>query len=228
MELKKSFYKYFYEFIVLFIAVFMGFAAENFRENISENQKESMLMKSLLNDLKTDSIQLQEIIEANTRKSEALGSFIEIRNLDFNQKTNLYLFYDSWKPIGMWSAINFDPTKATLNQLKSTGALSSIEPTLAAAIALYDVSLEKNKFEAANYYKHTEETFRMIYDMTDYIAIWNDPPETPPLHCDKTYIMKFFNLSADLMWTIDGYIETLENISQQINELIVSIEIEYD
>ena len=228
MELNKSFSKYIYEFIVLFIAVFMGFAAENFRENISENQKESMLMKSFLNDLKTDSIQLQEIIEANTRKFAALEAFIKIRLLDFNQKSNLHLFYDSWKPIGMWSAINFDPTKATLNQLKSTGALSSIEPTIAAAIALYDVSLEKNKFEAANYYKHTEETFRMIYDMMDYIAIWNDPPETPPLHCDETYIMKFFNLSADLMWTIEGYVRTLDYISNQITELIASIEIEYN
>ena len=47
----------------------------------------------------------------------------------------------------------------------------------------------------------------MIYEMTDYIVLWNDPPENPPLRTDETTLMKFFNLSADLILTIEGYLE---------------------
>jgi len=68
----------------------------------------------------------------------------------------------------------------------------------------------------------------MIYEMTDYISIWNEPPEYPPLIIDEVTLMKFFNLSADLMWSIDGYIKNLTGITNHMTELITLIEAEYD
>ena len=108
----------------------MGYRKRNFRENISVRQKESMLMKSLLSDLKTDSIHVQTVIDENIRKMNALDSFIRIRYLDLSRQSNLIIFYTKLKPCEMWSATNFEPTLATLNQLESTGVLSSIEPIL--------------------------------------------------------------------------------------------------
>jgi len=228
MKLEKSLPKYIVEFFVLSIAVFMGFLAENFRENLSEKKQESMLMISLLSDLKADTSKLQEIIEHNNRKQNALASFIEIRLLDFSQKKNLIVFYEEWKPTEMWASVRFEPTMATLNQLESTGLLSSTEQTIAADVASYIVTLEVLKTESNNYYKHVEETFRMIYRMADYIAIWNTPPEYPPLLCDEITIMEFFNLSADLMWTVEGYVVQLKQIDSLISELITLIQTEYD
>ena len=135
-----------------------------------------MLMKSLLSDLKADSIRTKELIEINIKKQNALKSFLPIRHLDFTQQSNLNIFYDRWKPIAMWDAAYFEPTRTTINQLKSTGVLSSTEPELAASFASYDVTLERNEFWTDNYYSHVEETFRMIYEMmnaqiTELIAL---------------------------------------------------------
>lgn len=226
--IKKSLRKYFFEFSVLFIAVFLGFVAENTRENVSDRQKQTMLLKNLLKDLETDSFRLHGLIEENNRKMVALDSFIKIRHLDFSNTSNLVLFYERWKPTNMWGAVRYDPTRAALNQLQSTGMLSTVEPAISANISAYGVLLEYNEFASENYYNHVEETFRMIYEMTDYIAIWNDPPEIPPLKTDEVTLMKFFNLSADLMWSIEGYIKELKGINNQIAELIVLIKAEYD
>lgn len=228
MKLEKSLSKYLVEFSVLFIAVFMGFVAENFRENISEKKQELMLMKSLLRDLKADSTHLQNIIEKNIKQTASLDSFISIRLLDFSQQSNLITFYEVWKPIKMWEATRFEPTMVSLNQLESTGVLSSTKATIATMVASYNVTLEELRTSSNNYYNHVEETFRMFYGMTDYIAIWNTPPEYPPLLSDRNTIIKFFNLSADLMWTIEGYVGFLNHISTQISELIAIIESEYE
>lgn len=227
-SVKKSLPKYLFEFLVLFIAVFLGFVAENTREKVSDRQKQTMLLKNLLNDLEMDSMRLQELIEENNRKMIALDSFIKIRHLDFSNTSNLNIFYEKWRPIEMWAVVSFKPTRATLNQLQSTGMLSTVEPVLSASISTYAVFLEQNEFNSENYYNHVEETFRMIYKMTDYISIWNDPPEYPPLITDEATLMHFFNLSADLMWSIEGYVRQLTEISNQTAELITLIETEYD
>lgn len=228
MSHKKSLPKYFAEFFVLFIAVFMGFIAENFRENLAEKKQESMLMKSLMSDLKADSTRLQEIIEENNRRQNALDSFIEIRHLDFRQKSNLITFYEVWKPIQMWNNVVFEPTMVTLNQLESTGVLSSTRETVAASIASYNVSLEMIDVFNDIGHRHTEQTMQMMYDLTDYRSIWNTPPEYPPLLYTDYTLRKFFNHSTDLMWTIGGYVGDLRAIQAEISELINLIRTEYD
>lgn len=228
MKLGKSLYKYLVEFSVLFIAVFLGFVAENFRENISEKKQELMLMKSLSRDLKADSTHLQTIIEGNIKKIASLDSFVSIRLLDFSQQANLITFYEVWKPTEMWDPKRFEPTMVSLNQLESTGVLSSTKEAIATKVASYKVTLEELRTLSNNYYNHVEETFRMLYEMTDYIAIWNTPPEYPPLLSDRNTTIKFFNLSADLMWTIEGYLGILKYVNTQISELIAIIESEYE
>lgn len=228
MKLGKSLSKYLVEFFVLFIAVFMGFVAENFRETRLEKKHELMLMNSLLSDLKADSIKLQEVIEENNRKQNALDLFIEIRHLDFSQKSNLINFYEVWKPIEMWSNVVFEPTMATLNQLESTGVLSSTSETIAASIASYNVSLEMIGLFNDIGHRHTEQTMQMMYDLTDYRSIWNTPPEYPPLLYTDYTLRKFFNHSTDLMWTIGGYLGNLRVLNTQISELITLIQSKYD
>jgi hypothetical protein len=98
---------YFYEFLVLFIAVFMGFLAENFRERLSEKQKEKNLVQNFLTDLKSDTAALSDAIIINTKKFKLIEEFIQIRELDFSQQSNLHLFYDKFLACKMWSIHSF-------------------------------------------------------------------------------------------------------------------------
>ncbi|MGZ4011725.1 MAG: hypothetical protein ACXVLF_12280, partial [Flavisolibacter sp.] len=55
---------YFFEFFMLFLAVFCGFLAENLREEMVNHKREHGYMKSLAEDLKQDTVQLNKIIAA--------------------------------------------------------------------------------------------------------------------------------------------------------------------
>src|SRR5512145_1635888 len=56
---RKKWTHYFWEFLMLFLAVFCGFLAENEREHIVEAHRAKEYAKSLLNDLKEDTVELQ-------------------------------------------------------------------------------------------------------------------------------------------------------------------------
>src|SRR5215470_4456173 len=51
---RKKWHHYFFEFLMLFLAVFAGFLAENQREHIVEKRREKDYIRSLIDDLKTD------------------------------------------------------------------------------------------------------------------------------------------------------------------------------
>ena len=52
---------YLFEFLMLFLAVFCGFLAENQREHLAESKREKQYMKSMVDDLKLDTIDLSRI-----------------------------------------------------------------------------------------------------------------------------------------------------------------------
>jgi hypothetical protein len=55
---RKKWTHYFWEFFMLFLAVFCGFLAENQREHFVEHNREKQYMRSLIEDLETDTIEL--------------------------------------------------------------------------------------------------------------------------------------------------------------------------
>jgi hypothetical protein len=71
---KKKWGEYLLEFLMLFLAVFLGFIAENFRERAVEGKKEKEYIKSIVEDLKTDSTNLNFIIY---RYMPAVNSWID-------------------------------------------------------------------------------------------------------------------------------------------------------
>ena len=56
----KKWTHYFWEFFMLFLAVFCGFLAENEREHLVEHKQEKQYMKLMLEDVKTDTAELQK------------------------------------------------------------------------------------------------------------------------------------------------------------------------
>ena len=59
---RKKWTHYFWEFLMLFLAVFCGFMAENQREHMIEHRREKEYMRSLIEDLQTDTFNLNSNI----------------------------------------------------------------------------------------------------------------------------------------------------------------------
>ena len=59
---RKKWTHYFWEFFMLFLAVFCGFLAENEREHYVEHKQEKQYMKLMLEDIKTDTGELQKCL----------------------------------------------------------------------------------------------------------------------------------------------------------------------
>ncbi len=77
---KKKWFEYLLEFFMLFLAVFLGFVAENIREHYVDRQKEKEYMKSLTQDLRSDTLYMQRNIDFGTIVSKKLDTFINVLN----------------------------------------------------------------------------------------------------------------------------------------------------
>lgn len=61
--LRESIKHYLFEFFILFFAVTLGFFVDNQRENLSEHAQEKKLMTLLVQDIKSDTTRINEIIQ---------------------------------------------------------------------------------------------------------------------------------------------------------------------
>ena len=59
---RKKWTHYFWEFLMLFLAVFCGFLAEYKLEHTIEHSREKQFITTLIEDLKSDTAQLTEVI----------------------------------------------------------------------------------------------------------------------------------------------------------------------
>jgi hypothetical protein len=59
---RKKWTHYFWEFLMLFLAVFCGFMAENQREHLVEHRREKQFMRTLIEDLRSDTAMIRETL----------------------------------------------------------------------------------------------------------------------------------------------------------------------
>jgi hypothetical protein len=121
---RKKWTHYFWEFFMLFLAVFCGFLAENQREHFVEHNREKQFMRSLTEDLETDTLELHSAID----KAEIVS-----RNAD-----SVLIFLASYKiskeiPLRLASLVGLAGmrqvlinTDRTSSQLKNSGAMRLI------------------------------------------------------------------------------------------------------
>src|SRR5215204_2862881 len=77
---RKKWTHYFWEFLMLFLAVTLGFFVENQREHYIEHQREKQFIRSLFNDIKSDTVNIVKIIKARTVKEQMLDSLSLMMN----------------------------------------------------------------------------------------------------------------------------------------------------
>ena len=118
---RKKWTHYFWEFLMLFLAVFCGFLAENQREHIVEAHRAKEYAKSLLNDLKEDTVELQSGIEHLNFLISAIDSIVSSNsnNLDKSGVPGKFYYYS--RLTSFYYPIDWN--SSTLNQLVQSGNL---------------------------------------------------------------------------------------------------------
>lgn len=137
---KKKWSEYLLEFFMLFLAVFLGFVAENIREHAVEKERAEHYAKSLYHDVVEDTVRLTEAINISrdiALKTDTLRDLC--RGKEIKDVTGGAIYYYSRYAFRRWG---FQPTNATLEQLKNSGSLRFFgNYELEDAINRYDQSI---------------------------------------------------------------------------------------
>jgi len=118
---RKKWTHYFWEFLMLFLAVFCGFLAENQREHIVEAHRAKEYAKSLLNDLKEDTIELQSGINHIDFLISAIDGIVSIVSSSHDKTSLPGKFYYYCRLTSFSYPIDWN--SSTLSQLIQSGNL---------------------------------------------------------------------------------------------------------
>ena len=122
---KKNWKSYFWEFLMLFLAVFCGFLAENQREHMVEHQREKQYMRSLLDDLKHDTAEINGTISLiNNYLDPVFKKSTALLYLEHFSDSTIKEMYDTVPKSTRFFTITFQNNTAI--QLKNSGNLRLI------------------------------------------------------------------------------------------------------
>jgi len=120
---KKNWKSYFWEFLMLFLAVFCGFLAEYQLEHKIEKDREKQYMASLYQDLKTDTLNMGNLLKGTTEDIANYDSLFDtFKNKKYLQETSSTYYYGR-KTV---TTRRFYATDGTITQLENSGGLRLI------------------------------------------------------------------------------------------------------
>ena len=164
---RKKWTHYFWEFLMLFLAVTLGFFVENQREHYIEHQREKQFIRSLYNDVKSDTANIARIINARTTKEHFLDSFAYMMNSPDAGKY-IHSIYIYAVHTGRTLPYRFIPNDGTMQQLKNSGALRLIRNReVVDSIAKYDINVRNMLGQYAveeNQIEHYRTAASRIFD----------------------------------------------------------------
>ncbi|HUS01126.1 MAG TPA: hypothetical protein VMY77_05335 [Chitinophagaceae bacterium] len=121
---KKRWTEYLLEFFMLFLAVFLGFVAENYREHIVEHQREKQFMRSMVEDLQTDTAEMTRILNDINTRSQNVDSMLSLLVTPRITNDVIIKSYHFTFPALNNLSVVFDDR--TITQLKSSGSMRMI------------------------------------------------------------------------------------------------------
>ena len=200
----KPWKEYLLEGLMIFVAVTMGFFAESLRENITAKEKERVYMKSMIQNLKDDTTQINKTFLKQNLLMAKMDSALKIASTEIHdinkQDTFLCHFYYFFGWVG-----TFSPNDNTLVQLRNAGGFSIIHKQAVAdsiiAFASYYAILKVNSDEYMSNFKSVEEF------AVNLIKI----PILPPASADPFY------------HTVPNRVELFTNYDQPLIEKLYSL-----
>ncbi|MDF2156747.1 hypothetical protein [Algoriphagus sp. CAU 1675] len=121
---KKNWTSYFKEFFMLFLAVFCGFLAENYRESLSNKTIEKEYMLSLIEDLKSDTANLNTYISFKKVKGHLMDSLAGMLVSEDHHLLGNQIYYLARQ---VFNESPFVYSDGTIQQLKNAGNLRLIK-----------------------------------------------------------------------------------------------------
>ena len=233
---KKNWKSYVQEFLMLFLAVFCGFLAEYQLEHKIEKDREKVYIKSMIEDLETDTGKLRKSIESFTKQGQSFDTIFHLfprlsTGYNHSLRTNLDAI------IGYK---DFFSTDRTMQQLKNSGGMRLIRNKKAAdGITLYDSKLKEYDKSLAT----LDVVFTKMYDLgmeiQDAEALEADKKTMTTqqleagnknylLLSDKATLGKYHNRIKSYLLLRQIVIRRMETLMQTANELSGLLKKEYD
>ncbi|MDQ6756376.1 MAG: hypothetical protein M3004_05530 [Bacteroidota bacterium] len=200
---KKKWGEYLLEFFMLFLAVFLGFVAENVREGVVEQHREKEYVISIYNDLKKDTISINDGINAFTSITNTEDSMLACLKINPPEigKLNRLISKDFWNFTG------FSYNNKTIEQLKNSGNLRLIRNKIVLdSILLYDNIM--NAFVMQQYGDLKNAMFSYKNDESKVVnySQLNQTPLFDSIDLNKTINPSFISKNAE---TIANYYNKL-------------------
>ncbi len=231
---KNSMTHYVFEFFMVFLAVFCGFLADNERENIDQRQTERKYMKSLLEDVRNDTVEIDQNIDYAEIVLNNIDSLILFLyyNPPRNAVSDQFLKYD-YKALLM---LNIIFTDRTAWQLKSSGSMRLITKTeVSDAILDYWKHQEEVKINLERYLiyrnrarEYSEKLFYMAAEyMNDNDLLKEKLTEIPVISHDPDEWKEFQNIVSHCGVVASQYKESLIKLHESASRLIILLRKDY-
>ena len=234
---RKKWTHYVWEFLMLFLAVTLGFLVENQREHYIEHKREKQFISTMVEDLKSDTAQLSEIIAYKKSKEKMLDSLIMyLSRTDYEKYGNDIYYYAR----NVTRPQYFSPNDRTIQQLKNSGALRLIRKlSISDSIMYYDQQL-RYLFTLNEDERNIRDNFRdligsvfdgkVFYSQIDSVdfANYNRPSGNPSLILrDAISINKVISSAQYLKTVVRGVRVRQERIKYTAVQLLFFLQKEY-
>ena len=233
---RKKWTHYFWEFLMLFLAVFCGFLAEYQLEHKIEKDREKQFIRSLINDIKADTVHLNNIISNRSRREIRLDSLARMMNnknpKDFPTKD---LYYNAAQ---VTRSGLFTPSDGTLQQLKNAGGLRLIRNrAVTDSITAYDawsrrlVAFNEREQRFFDDYRNMAHRFFdgfVLRSMLDKNNVIVKPDKDPQVFSFSQADLREFNYKIYMLVGYNkGVQETSRQLLQKATDLLILLKKEY-
>jgi hypothetical protein len=231
---RKKWTHYLWEFIMLFLAVFCGFLAEYKLEHIIENQREEKYINSFVEDLKTDTAKINQLLEALTAQQKGFDTLMGILKEPgfFNNPGKFEKYADN-----IFTLIVFYQTDRTLQQLKNSGGLRLIrKQAVSDSIIRYDNMVKEIGEQKEDLYNANQDAASLatqIFDFNTPNSTWIDrtlvpkPEKLNLLNKSPEKLGEFFNMVLGFKIASVIYCDMLKELEDYAERQIIFLKKEY-
>lgn len=225
--------EYIFEFLIIFVAITGSFFAENLRERYVDKYTVKEYMKSLLQDLKADTLDLGKELVLNQNVIKGLDSLRKTMEKPLvGDNLKQFYQYNSQYTVNYHP---FMPTNRTISQLMNTGALRLIkDKTVSDSIVIYDqlkiASQLQSEFIGNQITKIIDEEAEIINFLTlmkSSSSSLHQQDLPALLTSDEKAISSYYFKIMIFFGTTQSYTLGLEEVKKQATSLIHLIEKEY-
>jgi hypothetical protein len=214
----KNFKEYLLEFVMIFLAVTLGFFAEQIREHRTEQKTANDLVIALIEDLKKDTAQLNQLAIQENQWGLWADTLSTLIDTPF-EKINIHDFYRLGFNISIFQSLIFKQSKGTLNQLENSGYLRYfINSSIPGMLADYEAQIERLlDFEKLEFYWIDQYQAPFMLDHTNLKGVNKIIPGANFYFYQNP---KFVNVTADTINSYLNHLLALRYLNYQVVETL--------